>query len=251
MQSDPHLGLLAIALRDGVARQMRQDDAAERYGHVCQSGGLRSRHRSRACQTHRHGGRKLQCPPDVVEFGCISTCFMAAKICLALGSYRCRRRRRLFRFQRRLRQSLTYGGVGLQLGDVVFHSCGERVHQRTDGEGQWGLISLPPEQLAACSMALTGKKIVSPPGRPSTATVVQRRKRLLRLHSKVCRLAETRHELIANPEVARSLEQELLHALLNCLTADDARGNLEKESGIMPISWSGSRMHWLAYAIRI
>jgi transcriptional regulator GlxA family with amidase domain len=33
--------------------------------------------------------------------------------------------------------------------------------------------------------------------------------------------------LIANPEIARALEQELLHALINCLTADDAGGNLK------------------------
>jgi transcriptional regulator GlxA family with amidase domain len=33
--------------------------------------------------------------------------------------------------------------------------------------------------------------------------------------------------LIANPEVARAIEQELLHALVNCLTADDADGNLK------------------------
>jgi len=50
---------------------------------------------------------------------------------------------------------------------------------------------------------------------------------LLRLHAKACRLAETRHELIENPEVARAIEQELVHALVNCLTADDAYGNLE------------------------
>jgi AraC-like DNA-binding protein len=121
--------------------------------------------------------------------------------------------------------SLTYGGFGLQFGDVVFHSRGERMHQRTNGESQWGLISLPPEQLAACGKALTGQKITSPPGgrvlRPSRSAAV----RLLRLHSRACRLAETRHELIANPEVARALEQELLHALVNCLTADDANGN--------------------------
>jgi AraC-like DNA-binding protein len=122
---------------------------------------------------------------------------------------------------------LTYGGFGLQFGDLVFHSCGERMHQRTDGESQWGLISLPPEQLAACAKALTGLKITLPPAgrvlRPSRSAAV----RLLRLHSRACRLAETRHELIANPEVARALEQELLHALVNCLTADDANGNLK------------------------
>jgi AraC-like DNA-binding protein len=121
---------------------------------------------------------------------------------------------------------LTYGGLGLQFGDVVLHRRGERMHQRTNGESQWGLISLPPEQLAACGKALTGLKIASPPAgrvlRPSRTAAV----RLLRLHSRACRLAETRHKLIANSEVARALEQELLHALVNCLTADDANGNL-------------------------
>ena len=120
---------------------------------------------------------------------------------------------------------LTYSGLRLQFGDVVFHSRGERTHQRTNGESQWGLISLSPEQLAACAKALTGSKITAPPIgrvlRPSRSAAA----RLLRLHSRVCRLAETRHKLIAYPEVARALEQELLHALVNCLTADDANGN--------------------------
>jgi AraC-like DNA-binding protein len=122
---------------------------------------------------------------------------------------------------------LTYGGLGLQFGDVVFHGRGERTHQRTSGESQWGLISLPPEQLAACAKALTGLKITSPPAgrvlRPSRSAGA----RLLRLHSRACRLVKTRHKLIDNPEVARALEQELLHALVNCLTADDANGNLK------------------------
>jgi AraC-like DNA-binding protein len=118
--------------------------------------------------------------------------------------------------------SLTYSRVRLRFGDVVFHSRGERTHQRADGVSQWGLISLPPEQLAACSKALTGSEITAPSIgrvlRPSRSAAA----RLLRLHSRACRLAETRHTLIANPEVARALEQELLHALVNCLTAADA-----------------------------
>jgi AraC-like DNA-binding protein len=122
---------------------------------------------------------------------------------------------------------LTYGGLGLQFGDVVFHSRGERTHQRTDGESEWGFISLPPEQLAACAKALTGLEITSPPAglvlRPSRSDAA----RLLRLYSRACRLAETKPTLIAKPEVARALEQELLHALVNCLTADDASGNLK------------------------
>jgi AraC-like DNA-binding protein len=123
---------------------------------------------------------------------------------------------------------LTYGGIGLRFGDVVFHSRGERMHQRIDGEGQWGLISLPPEQLAACGKALTGCNLPSPPEgrvlRPPWSAV----RRLLGHHSKICRLAETKQQLIANPEVARAIEQELIHAIVNCLMLGDARGNLKK-----------------------
>src|SRR6202048_4912033 len=123
---------------------------------------------------------------------------------------------------------LTYGGIGLHFGDLVLHSRGERMHQRIDGEGQWGFISLPPEQLAACSKALTGYNIASPPEGRVLRPPRSAARRLLRHHSKICRLAETRHQLIANPEVARALEQELIHALVNCLTVGDAGGHLKK-----------------------
>jgi AraC-like DNA-binding protein len=120
---------------------------------------------------------------------------------------------------------LTYGGFDSRFGDVVLHGRGERTHQRISGESQWGLISLSHEQLAASAKALTGKKIMSPPEgrmlRPPRSTA----SRFLRLHLKVCRLVETRLELIANPEVARALQQELLEALVNCLTGGDACDN--------------------------
>ena len=46
--------------------------------------------------------------------------------------------------------TLIWGGLELRLGDFVLHGRGERTHQRTPGEGNWGLISLPPDQLSAC-----------------------------------------------------------------------------------------------------
>ena len=94
--------------------------------------------------------------------------------------------------------------------------------QRTNGKSQWGLISLSHGGLAAYAKVLTGTTISSSPEgrvlRPSHSTAG----RLLLLHRKVCRLVETRQELIANPEVARALEQELLQTLISCLMADDA-----------------------------
>src|SRR3981189_3713927 len=113
-------------------------------------------------------------------------------------------------------------------GDVVFHSRGERTHQRTNGESQWGIISLLPEQLAACGKALTGSKITPPLAgrvlRPSRSAAA----RLLRLHSKACRLAETRHQLIGNPEVARALEQELRQPRIHCIREDNTNSDLNR-----------------------
>jgi AraC-like DNA-binding protein len=131
---------------------------------------------------------------------------------------------------------LIWGGRELRFGDIVFHSRGERTHQWTSGQGRWGLISLPPDQLAACGLALTGRKITAPPFRRVLRPPGSAASLLLRLHAKVCRLAETRHELITNPEVTRALEQELLHALVNCLTADEADSRsetLRHHAGIM------------------
>jgi AraC-like DNA-binding protein len=44
---------------------------------------------------------------------------------------------------------------------------------------------------------------------------------LRRLHAEACQLAEKKPDIIAHREVARALEHDLLHALVNCLTADE------------------------------
>jgi AraC-like DNA-binding protein len=117
-------------------------------------------------------------------------------------------------------------GVDLQFGEIVFHGRGEQTHHWTTGASDWGLISLPHEQLAVYGKALTGLEMTSPPvGRVLRASPIAAA-HLLYLHSKACGLAETRHEIVRHPEVVRALEQEMLHALVNCLTADDAYGDL-------------------------
>jgi AraC-like DNA-binding protein len=117
---------------------------------------------------------------------------------------------------------LIYCGFGLNLGDVVFHGPCERAHLRTVGEADWCFMSLAPDQLAACSKALIGRSIRPPSESLVILPEANASRALLSLLSKACRLAETRQELIANPEVMRSLEQELLRALVNCLANENA-----------------------------
>jgi AraC-like DNA-binding protein len=120
----------------------------------------------------------------------------------------------------------TWSGVELRPGDVIFHSLGERGHQWTKGPNQWGLISLPPAQLAAYGKVLTGSELTPPlagrvlrPAPPAAAN-------LRRILSSACRVAETKPEIIVQQEAGRALEQELIHALVTCLTANDAHRSL-------------------------
>jgi AraC-like DNA-binding protein len=120
-------------------------------------------------------------------------------------------------------RSLIYCGLGLNFGDLIFHSLGQKAHQRTVGEGDWYMISLPPDQLIACSKTLIGETIRAPsqgyvlvPGDGATAV-------LLGLVSQACQLAERAGELISKAGAA-SLERELLHALVKCLSTRHADG---------------------------
>ena len=67
-------------------------------------------------------------------------------------------------------------GFAFRNGDMVLHSRGEHAYQRSEGECQWGLISLSPEQLASYGKALTGQPIVSSPPRAEYSALRARKR---------------------------------------------------------------------------
>jgi AraC-like DNA-binding protein len=113
-------------------------------------------------------------------------------------------------------------GVELQTSDIMFHSRGERMHRRSAGACRWGFISLAPQHLAIYAKALTGQDIVAPPFGRILRPPASAARQLRRLHEEACHVAETKPAIISHPEVARALEQDVLHALVTCLTAEDA-----------------------------
>jgi AraC-like DNA-binding protein len=117
--------------------------------------------------------------------------------------------------------ALVSDGFAMQNGDFVLHSRCERTHQRSNGACQWAMISISSECLAGCSTALIGQPVAPPVAakilRPPRADV----SRFQYLFAQACLLAESKHKLIERPEVARALEQEMLHAIINCLIADE------------------------------
>ena len=118
-----------------------------------------------------------------------------------------------------------WNGVRLQLGDIFLHSHGERAHRWTKGACRWALISLPPDQLAHYCRVLAEadltERAIGQILRPSPSAAV----RLRRLLSKACNLVETKPEIFSHSQAARAVEQEFIHALVNCLTVDAACGS--------------------------
>jgi AraC-like DNA-binding protein len=118
---------------------------------------------------------------------------------------------------------LLHNGLALQLGDIALHSHGESFHQRMTAANRWGMLAFAPQFIAVYAKALAGLDIPSLPAGRVVRTRSRDAMRLLRLHARIGRLVETRPVSIGHPEVARTLEQELIHALVTCLAAGEIR----------------------------
>jgi AraC-like DNA-binding protein len=122
-------------------------------------------------------------------------------------------------FATRPNPPMLWGGVELQPDQIIFHTRGERFHQRTTGPCGWSLLGLTPEHLERYGRALSGQALSVPAKTRLLRPTVRDGARLRRLHAQACRLAETRPKVLAHPEVARAIEQGLILALVACLAA--------------------------------
>jgi AraC-like DNA-binding protein len=111
-----------------------------------------------------------------------------------------------------------YGGMVMRSGEVMTLGPGQRMHARTDGPCSWGTIWFPLKELVQNGRALTGAPFAVPPfvqcWRPPQAAG----KDLFRLHAAGIRIAEIRPRALADAEAAHGLEQQMIHALVECLT---------------------------------
>ena len=134
-----------------------------------------------------------------------------------------------FTFATRTDPPPIWGGIKMKSRDLTFHGVGESTHQRTAGAGGWGIISVDPKFFAASSKALAGSEIIP----PSVGRIVQAAQadadQLRRLHARACRLAEINRKMVAHRQIARAIENDLIHALVNCLTAGVVRADTAKQ----------------------
>jgi AraC-like DNA-binding protein len=120
--------------------------------------------------------------------------------------------------------AFSFNGLVLHTGDMILHARGGSLHHRIERKSHWGLISVSPEQLVSHGEILTGRPVVAPDADKILHPARAEAGRLRLLFRQACRLSETRKELIGRPEVARALEQEMLHAIINCLYANEMNG---------------------------
>jgi AraC-like DNA-binding protein len=123
------------------------------------------------------------------------------------------------------RPSPDWGGIETRTGEMIALGAGERGHARTVGPCGWGAIQVPNEDLVGYGRALSGAGFAVPPAarwRPPPAVG----RDLRHLHQAAIRMAEARSETLIDIEAAHGLEQQLLHALIDCLSA----GRVDEET---------------------
>ena len=119
-----------------------------------------------------------------------------------------------------------WGGARAQAENLITLGPGARVHTRTEGPSHWGAVWFPIKDFARYSQALTGKTLVipdfvclwRPPGPAS---------RLFRhILTDVMRAAQMLPDVLTATEAAHGLDQQLIHALIECLSSPPMNGDI-------------------------
>ena len=114
------------------------------------------------------------------------------------------------------------GGIRIRAGEIMTLGAGQRSFTRTDGPCRWASISLPASELVRYGSALTGAAFAIPSAvhlwRPRPATG----RHLRHLHSAAIRLVERGSNALIDKEAAHGLEQQLIEALVECLSTGSA-----------------------------
>lgn len=109
-------------------------------------------------------------------------------------------------------------GIPLREDEIVIHGPGHRVLERTIGPCHWRTILLPPEDLSRYGRAMVGALFNVPHGmyrwRPARSAL----RRLSCLHNTAIRMTKVHPDVVTSAEPAHGLEQELIDALVECLS---------------------------------
>jgi AraC-like DNA-binding protein len=114
--------------------------------------------------------------------------------------------------------SIQVNGVEVLPGEIAVHRPNDAFHLRTSGPFRFAVMSLTHGELAMAGKAVAGHEVKAPSDtcviRPDLASM----SRLMDLHQAAGQLAKSASDTLAIPAIAKALEQELVHAMVRCLT---------------------------------
>jgi hypothetical protein len=111
-----------------------------------------------------------------------------------------------------------WGGVRLGADEIMTLGAGERLHMRTDGRSRWGSIWSPAADLARYGTVMTGARFAIPSTARSWRLSPMPIRHLRHLHSAGIAAIERRSSAFIGGETAHGLEQQLIEALIDCLS---------------------------------
>ena len=138
-------------------------------------------------------------------------------------------------------------GQEMDANSIAWLPAGETIWHRLSGPTRWGSISLPLENWSELVGTIAGLDVVPRAGEFRVTPSHRALTTLRRRHLAAVHLAERAPELVANPEVARGLEQSLIEALVECLRAQPAHlGTIARQhhhARIMARFWQAVEKH--------
>lgn len=133
-----------------------------------------------------------------------------------------------------------WGGIRPSRSEFITFGPGHRVHMRTQGPCRWGAIWFSARELAGYFHDLTEVALAIPSVAQTLRPPSAPGRRLLQFHGAAIRAAEARPETIVNAAAAHGMEQQLIEALVECLSAGVSTKKQRQDTDIGQ-SWLVSR----------
>jgi AraC-like DNA-binding protein len=125
---------------------------------------------------------------------------------------------------------LVWGSTAMRAGEIVSLGAGHRLYARSTSHCRWGAILLPTRLALTYWSRIMGDTLVLSSGVRSWRPSAQVFRHLIRLHISATRVANAQAGVITAPEPARTLEQELIDAVISCLSEQRAETNNSAEA---------------------
>jgi hypothetical protein len=116
------------------------------------------------------------------------------------------------------------GGIRMRAGELMILCPGGRFHARTDGVSGWGAIRLPAAEFVRYNILVSGAALPIPSTGRRLRPPPEAYRQLRGLHAAAIRMATRSPHRLIDDQAAHGLEQQILHALMECLpegAADD------------------------------